>query len=392
MSALGDLSAPLLDLPSTEDPMQFSPDMDRHASADDDIDIDFDIEDDVPDVGDDDNMDEQLDDIDDQQLFEYQETPTVNDDEMVDEGQTDQAHQEQDSLVDEDLEDAEGLVMDDGLGRPLLDQNVQTQEGEPVEAYGDNPEDEAQSRGVENGIEVQDFGDFAAGDLLDFTEPDHEQNPDSGDQVRDTTDGKSSKSQRGGSELPSNLLPDKENTFDHMSEQANRDASDQDNTEHLTFVTEERDAQPPETVLSTQIGPEDRDRPHDNDQERKEDDVPPITESLHPIVVVYEGNEMSLFPPVDQDAEQSQTYFLDNESYARESLSSLFDHCKSVLADSIRDEEELEIKIGDLGLTVNEVRCPSDLVLFVLLIGFKLRHPLSIQQHPFHKYWTSLSS
>ena len=109
MSALEDFGAPRLDLPSTEDPMQLSPDMGRHASADDDIDIDFDIEGDVPDVGDDDNMDEQLDDIDDQQIYENREITAVNDDEMVDEGQSDQAHQEQASLLDEDLGDAEGL-------------------------------------------------------------------------------------------------------------------------------------------------------------------------------------------------------------------------------------------------------------------------------------------
>lgn len=360
MSALGDLSAPRLDLPSTEDPMQLSPDMGRHASADDDIDIDFDIEDDVPDIGDDDNMDEQLDDIDDRQLFENQETTAVNDDEMVDEGQNDQAHQEQASLVDEDLEDAEGLFMDDSLGRPLLDQNLQAYEGEQVEAYGGDLDDKAQSRGVENSIEVQDFGDFPAGDQLDLNEPADEHNLESGDQVRDTTDGQSSNSHKGGSELPSTLLPDTENKSDHMSEQSNRGASNQENTEHLKSVTEERHAQPPETVSLIQIGLEDSDQLHDINQERKQDDGHPVAESLHPIIVVYEGNEMSLFPPVDQDAEQSQTYFLDNESYASESLSSLFSHCKSVLADSIRDEEELEIKIGDLGLTVNEVRCSSE--------------------------------
>ena len=185
-----------------------------------------------------------------------------------------------------------------------MDQNPQADEGEQLEAYGEDP-DKAQS------LEVPDFGELAAGDQLDFNEPADEHNPDSGDQVRDTTDGQSSNSQKGDSELPSTLLPDTENIPDHMSGQSNRGASNQDNTEHLNSVTEERHAQPPETVTSIQIGLEGNDQLHDVSQGRKEDDIHAAVESLHPVIVVYEGNEMSLFPPIDQDAEQSQTYFLD---------------------------------------------------------------------------------
>lgn len=78
--------------------------------------------------------------------------------------------------------------------------------------------------------------------------------------------------------------------------------------------------------------------------------------NIHPVTMIYQGSEMSLFPPADQDQEHAQTYFLHDENLAGESIAHLFGACREVLADSIEEEaEELEITIGELGLQVSEV-------------------------------------
>ncbi len=76
---------------------------------------------------------------------------------------------------------------------------------------------------------------------------------------------------------------------------------------------------------------------------------------IHPVVVVYQDNEMSLFPPIDQDQEHSQTYFLQDESHAAKSINCLLGACRSVLGESINEQDELEIQIEELGLHLSEV-------------------------------------
>ena len=129
MSALSDLRAPRLDVPSTDDPMQLSPDMDRHLSADEDIDLDLEIENENPGFHEDDAMEEQSDSAIHQNSFQYQQSGALNDDEMIDDGALDTSHLEHNSLVDEDLEDAEDPVLDNDVEDTdqFLDQNSQTQ-------------------------------------------------------------------------------------------------------------------------------------------------------------------------------------------------------------------------------------------------------------------------
>ena len=77
---------------------------------------------------------------------------------------------------------------------------------------------------------------------------------------------------------------------------------------------------------------------------------------LHPVIVVYQDNEISLFPPHEETGEHSATYFLEDESIANASIRALLKACRFVLADSIGEQDELEIKITPLGLDICEVR------------------------------------
>ncbi|MCJ1294671.1 hypothetical protein MMC34_006229 [Xylographa carneopallida] len=77
------------------------------------------------------------------------------------------------------------------------------------------------------------------------------------------------------------------------------------------------------------------------------------TINLHPVIVVYQENEISLFPPHETE-KQSATYFLQDESIANGSIRALLGACRMVLADSIGDHDELEVKIVPLGIDISE--------------------------------------
>jgi len=77
----------------------------------------------------------------------------------------------------------------------------------------------------------------------------------------------------------------------------------------------------------------------------------PADESLsnyHPVVIVYEGEEISLF----HDA--SLTFFLRDRSLYHRDISDLFEGFREVLGDSMHEEEELEIGIEELELYISE--------------------------------------
>lgn len=76
---------------------------------------------------------------------------------------------------------------------------------------------------------------------------------------------------------------------------------------------------------------------------------------MHPVFVVYEETEMSLFPSPHEDQANTRTYLLQDEQLANEEIQRLLGACRVVLGESIGVEDELEIAIGDLGLCVNEV-------------------------------------
>jgi hypothetical protein len=99
----------------------------------------------------------------------------------------------------------------------------------------------------------------------------------------------------------------------------------------------------------------------DDTTETEQDDklgtfkLPHHTTHIHPIIVVYQDSEIYLFPPHEQTEEQSQTYFLEDESYANGTIKELLGACRLILADSISDQEELELKVAPLKLEISEV-------------------------------------
>ena len=78
--------------------------------------------------------------------------------------------------------------------------------------------------------------------------------------------------------------------------------------------------------------------------------------SVHPVTVIYQNNEISLFPlSEDEGEDRSSIYFLQDEQLASDDVRTLLDACRSVLGDSICEQDELMVEIETLGLHICEV-------------------------------------
>ena len=89
------------------------------------------------------------------------------------------------------------------------------------------------------------------------------------------------------------------------------------------------------------------------DNKTEDDDNDSSFQDLHPVVVLYDGNILSLFPP--QNPDLPEQFFLQDESYALKSVGDLLQACREVLGHTINEEEELQLSISTLGLTIKEV-------------------------------------
>lgn len=89
--------------------------------------------------------------------------------------------------------------------------------------------------------------------------------------------------------------------------------------------------------------------------EENENDLSPTAQHLHPITILFQETEMSLFPPSDSEVDSSETFLLQDVKLASEPLSSLFEACRSLVGESIDEHCELEVQFHDLELIISEV-------------------------------------
>lgn len=132
------------------------------------------------------------------------------------------------------------------------------------------------------------------------------------------------------------------------SEEAEQESETEDanNNRSTSSTGLNRSSNIPADDLSTQI-----------DVNNKDSSVEDRT-IIHPVIVAYQDNLMSLFPPYEAE-QDSQVYFLDDETLANGSIQSLLESCRIVLGESIGKEEEQEIQIPSLGLNICEVLLDS---------------------------------
>ncbi|KAJ5991957.1 hypothetical protein N7451_007681 [Penicillium sp. IBT 35674x] len=75
-------------------------------------------------------------------------------------------------------------------------------------------------------------------------------------------------------------------------------------------------------------------------------------EPLHTVKVIYQDNEISLFPPLEGDS--AETFFLHDEDVAYDNVGRLFSSLREVLLDNIAEHETLVIDIDSLGIQITE--------------------------------------
>ena len=318
--------------------MQLSPDMDRHLSADEDIDIDFDLEAEITHDDDDNNMDRQdgSDHI----------SGLGNDDEMIDDKGIQEGYDDNTSLIDEDLDDAESSVV--GNAQDLMAEARQDGGTEQDMPSGDTSQvvDVAETNDPQGQYRYEEIGEGSGGDAprLDLEQPRRDKN------IQNT-----SNPSKGHSQAEAEALAQETNIGAHNVDDFTRGQTE--------FSSMEPAGEPGCTTQESTVQNEGEipfSAPQDElakpQSEVQSSGQQPEYQYLHPITVVYQGNEMSLFPPSDQGLEQSQTYFLHDESFARDSISNLLQQCRLVLADSINERDKLELKISDLGFNIDEVR------------------------------------
>ncbi|KAJ9664736.1 hypothetical protein H2198_000082 [Neophaeococcomyces mojaviensis] len=92
------------------------------------------------------------------------------------------------------------------------------------------------------------------------------------------------------------------------------------------------------------------------DEPHAEQDRSPFQESaattLHPITLRYQGQDMSLFPPLEED--DSTTYFLEDPTLAFTTFDKLLTACRDLLGDSLGHDDEIVIDVPSLGLHICE--------------------------------------
>ena len=325
-----------LEMTVTEDPMELSSEMNPPASAE-DIDIDL-LTSDFPQEREDDFMAEDGRSVTDQELPDIEAPQAGNDDEMFDDEYLTGDLEENLSVHDEDLQDVEESIIGDGA-----DTIISAIEANAVErSILRQEEDQA----THTNMEAHETSEQYSKDILELTsqlDPANEQYEANADpQITDPQTMGSPRDPENGSSAHNSST----NTV--ISSYARK-------PENLAGIPTTHDDQ--QEPLESSLKPLDNTINQDESLASKSNSSR-NSSYVHPVIVLYQDNEMSLFPPVSQDQEHSQTYLLQDETYAAGSINNLLGACRSVLGESISEQDELDIQVGELGLHITEVSIP----------------------------------
>lgn len=357
MTAVQMQITPNLEPPASEDAMELSPDMDGQFPQDEDIDIDLDSTGDQQQDGEDENMSEDVTAITEESLSDESNINTANDDEMIDDGDAEEVIGEDEPANDEDILDAESTG-------PDVDSNAIVNDFEHHSMYQEQLNDDGQ------------IGDGHHQDRIDYDIQELPRNE--GEKIEDHQNEEEYIS-TGGSEFSAGIPLDGQEQQDtselaasnpatqllsqdpeaapetHISELAQIESSTRTDSVKLLPPQEakiERPGHPEELVTLTKLETEEQIPEYSKGSDESVSQIPTY---IHPIVMIYQDNEMSLFPPIEQGQEHSEIFFLQDEKLAGENIKTLLGACRSVLGESIGEQDELVISIDDLGLHISEV-------------------------------------
>ena len=374
--------------------MELTSEMDRRFTADDDIDIDLDLTVDNDQYEEDEHMVEDVNVFTDMASMNEQDMQAGNDDEMADDNYVEGSIAGQSSVRDEDLEDAgeaelypadEDTIVEPQLGQPseippgLPEKQDQISENprqdsdyleqaSPQEPLAAAPESLSLARkeyGSSHDASTIAAQESSQGLVPQYEETSRHENEDHQYNAQEPHREYEDHTRR--REGDSHWITSEEPRQGSQDDPSKQEAS---NYEYSTDVFNDSLLRGPETTIEQPeqkeaVGAPPKDAtPH---LEKAEDDrtkeyrncqeEPTSRESahVHPVVVLYQDNEISLFPPLDSDDEHTNTYFLQNEQIAGDSIKALFGALRSILGESISEQEELVLDINDLDLHISEV-------------------------------------
>ena len=378
-----------LGIPSTDDPMET--DADRRAGQVEDIDIDLDLTEEQQQDEEDEYMSEDV------TAFNQQATGTIqadepyNDDEMADDGDVEQDVVYDASVQDEDLQDAEEMIAaqadeDDEIVDVINAEPVPTSQMKDIPQYQDpttneklnnrNEDNQTSKLGQEQGADPAHYQKiFNHEGTISQTQ----ESPDLSkeQELEHSTDNKPAyepqkhEAQDLETESALNSYADGQNQRS-TPEPVASDVATQALSQSVDYTSSDSskavDQQPKDADNTTR----DPEAPDYNDRLSKGQDVPPISPAtyaldqtdqidhyedpskatiyIHPVVVVYQGTELSLFRPVGGDRD----FVLEDENLAGDSIANLLAACRPVLGEDVH-EQELVLSVDDLDLQISEV-------------------------------------
>lgn len=332
--------------------MELTSDIDQRARASDDIDIDLDLTDNNLQDGEDEFMSEEdMDAFADSTFVDGQVSHAANDDEMADDSYAQEQVDEEPLIPDEDIEDAEHTG-------PELDEDT------IVEPDIDLPNDLSEDLLASYEETIGDQNHEQDYQEQEYNEQEHHERPTTPLIERDFINVALPNGQK---ELV-NLSHVAEVATGETSDGYSLEVSNESTINHgaADQVTEPFDAErliAPE-VKSEQV--QEEVLPASSDQEivaprnakgshTQGEDPLNSTDHLHPVVLDYQGEEMFLFPPIDQNGDHAATFLIADEDLAYSTIGNLLDACRGILKGSLSEQDELVININDLDLHISEV-------------------------------------
>ena len=330
--------------------MELTSDMDQRAGAGDDIDIDLDLTGDKPQDGEDEFMSEE--DMNalanatsvDGQIFD-----AANDDEMADDSYAQEQADEESFVRDEDIEDAEftGPELDEDTN---VEPDIDLPNGHSEELLA-NYEDIIRQQNHEQHHQEQEYNEqehyerattpLTESSVINMALPSGKTDlVNSLHGVAEVATGETSDGH--------NLEVSKGATTNHGAADQSSEPSDVERLivpeGKLEQVREEASLDKESVARSNVEG-----------SSTQEEDPLNSPGHLHPVVLDYQGEEMFLFPPVDQNADHAATFLIADEQLAYNTIDNLFDACRDVLKGSLSEQDELVINFDDLDLHISEV-------------------------------------
>lgn len=346
MTSASSLAFPTMEVPAVEDSMEMASPYQGHN---DDFDIDLDImEDQVS------NMDSDMMGADDYltsqpSLFN---NDAINDADMVDEP-SEGSMVDADDVVDEDhdievqdeevtyeaeMQEGDQPVTVDAPVLPTIQVEVPTNiEDQTVQPIQNAPEPVAQP------VNQEGFGDPPEITPLEMKS----QEPD----IKDSEPTATEKVQ---TEEPQHQdVEQKAEIVEETNEAAESNVpTAEENLSHSEPAPVESLEAPPAQPSSAEANHENGEQSETHDPPQNQGQGAHDDESLHPVKVLYQGNEISLFPPLEGDS--AETFFLHDEDVAYDNVDKLFSSLREILLDNVAEHEVLVIDIDSLGIQITE--------------------------------------